>query len=284
MKVSKIFGSILSILMFMAVAVSAQTDVISAQEFMDLRKSSDDLVILDANTSKNYNAAHIKDALFVNHNDLYKKGDIAGIIQSPRVLAAYFGKLGITKTTPVVVTDDGSQKYNARVYWILKYLGAENVKLLHKDMGDWRKARVPLTSTPGKATPATFVASVNPAILADLAYVKANKDKGNVMMIDCRTADEYSGAASNSDGHIPGAININYVDLLTANGAFKSKAELTAIAKKYGITADTELILYCRTSVRATPAYVAFKNILGYDKVKVYDGAYLEWSANYPVQ
>ncbi len=284
MRVSKIFGSILSILIFIAAAVSAQTDIISAQELMDLKKNSDDLVVLDVNKRKNYDAAHIKDALFVDHNDLYKKGDISGLIESPRVLAAFFGKLGITKTTPVVVTDDGSQKYNARVYWILKYLGAENVKLLHKDMGDWRKARVPLTSTPGKATPATFTASVNPAILAELDYVKANKDKGNVVLVDCRTADEYSGAASNSDGHIPGAININYVDLLTENGAFKSAAELTAIAKKHGITPDKELILYCRTSVRATPSFVAFKNILGYKNVKVYDGAYLEWSANYPVQ
>lgn len=285
MKVSKIFGSILSILLFAVAALNAQADIISAQAFMELTKNSDNLVILDVNKSKNYNASHIKNALFVNHNDLYKDGDISGLIETPENLAAYFGKLGITENTTVVLTDDGSQKYNSRVYWILKYIGAQDVKLLHKDLGEWRKARVPLTSTPGKAKAAvTFTPTVNPDVYVDLAYVKANKDLSNVVVIDCRTPDEYNGVASNSDGHIPGAININYVDLLKENGAFNTVEALTAIAEKYGITSDKELILYCRTSVRATPSFISFKNILGYEKVKVYDGAYLEWSANFPVQ
>lgn len=271
-------------LLFVAAAVSAQTDIISAKEFMALTKSSDNLVILDVNKSKNYQASHIKDALYVNHMDLYKDGDISGLIETPENLAAFFGNLGIDENTTVVLTDDGSQKYNSRVYWILKYLGANDVKLLHKDMADWRSARVPLTSTPGKVkATATFTPTVNPAIYADLEYVKANKDREDIVLIDSRTADEYNGV-SKSEGHIPGAININYEDLLAENGAFLTADQLTAKLQEYGITPDKEIILYCKTSVRATPSFVSFKNILGYENVKVYDGAYNEWIANYPVQ
>ena len=282
MKVSKIFISLLSIVLFLASAVSAQTDIITAKEFMALTKSSDNLVILDVNKSKNYQASHIKNALHVNHMDLYKKGEISGLIETPENLATFFGNLGISENTTVVLTDDGSQKYNSRTYWILKYIGAKNVKLLHKDMNAWRSARIPLTSTPGKAKAATFTPTVNPDILVDIAYVKENKDLDNVAVIDCRTADEYNGV-KNSDGHIPGAININYEDFLTESGAFKSVEELTALAEENGLSPETEVILYCKTSVRATPAFVALTRILNYENVKVYDGAYNEWVANYPV-
>ena len=282
MKVSNFFASLLTVFLFLGAALNAQTEIITAAEFMALTKSSDNLVLIDANTAKNYQASHIKDAIFVNHNDLYQKGDISGLIETPENLAAFFGSLGITETSTIVVTDDGTQKYNARVYWILKYIGAQNVKVLHKDMNEWRAARIPLTSVAPKVKPATFTPTVNPDIFADLAYVKDNKDLENVVVVDCRTPDEYTGV-KNSEGHIPGAINIDYVNWLTDTGAFKSAEEIKALAEANGITADTEVILYCRTSVRATPAFIALKNILGLEKVRVYDGAYLEWAANYPV-
>lgn len=282
MRFSKFFASFLTLFLFLGAALNAQTDVITADEFMALTKSSDNLVVIDANTTKNYNASHIKDAVQVYHMDLYKDGDVSGLIETPENLAAYFGALGITETTPIVVTDDGSQKYNARVYWILKYLGAENVKVLHKDMNEWRKARIPLTSTPARTKPATFTPNVNPDIYADLAYVTENKDNDNVVVVDCRTPDEFAGVKS-SDGHIPGAINIDYTTFLTETGAFKTAEEIKAIAEANGITPDKEVILYCKTSVRATPAFIALKNILGLENVRVYDGAYNEWVANYPV-
>jgi thiosulfate/3-mercaptopyruvate sulfurtransferase len=283
MRNSKVFVSILCLLLFVVASLSAQTDIITAKEFMQLTKTSDDLVILDVNKSKNYAASHIKNAIHVNHMDLYNDSDISGLIETPENLAAFFGNLGITENTTVVLTDDGSQKYNSRVYWILKYLGAEDVKLLHKDMTDWRAARVPLTSTPFNAKKAvTFTPTVNPDIIVDMAYVKENKDLENVVLVDCRTADEYAGV-TNSEGHIPGAININYEDFLTETGAFKSVEALNALVAENGITADTEVILYCKTSVRATPAFIALTNILGFENVKVYDGAYNEWVANMPV-
>ena len=280
MRVSKIFASFLAF--FLVLGLNAQTDVITAAEFMALTKSSDNLVVIDANTTKNYTASHIKDAVHVYHMRLYKDGDISGIIETPENLAAYFGNLGVTETSDIVIADDGSQKYNSRVYWILKYMGAENVKVLHKDMAAWRKARVPLTSTPGKAKAAPFTPTINADIFANLAYVNDNKDKDNVVLVDCRTPDEFTGVKS-SDGHIPGAININYTTLLTDNGAYKPVEEIKAIAEANGITAETEVILYCKTSVRATPVFIALKNILGYENIRVYDGAYNEWVASQPV-
>ncbi len=281
MKVLNIIGSFILAILLVG-NVSAQVDIISAKDFMALSKSNDKLVIVDANKSKNYDVNHIKGAINIEHGDLYRPGDIDGLIKSPEDLAAFFGSKGINENSEVVIYDDGSQKYNTRIYWILKYIGANNVRILHKDMDAWRAARVPLTSAPAKYTATDFTPTVNPAIFASLDDVKARTGQPGVVLIDCRTPDEYNGV-SKSEGHLPGAININHEDLLTETGAFKTAEELKAIAEKNGITADTEILMYCRTSVRACVEFVVFKNILGYEKVRVYDGAYLEWVASNPV-
>lgn len=281
MKTLNYFGFFILSLLLSSSAWS-QVDLISAKEMMDLTKSCDNLVIVDANKPKNYNVNHIKGAINIDHNDLYKEGDIKGLIKSPEDLATYFGEKGINENSKVVVYDDGSQKYSSRVYWILKYIGAKDVLILHKDMDTWRSARVPITATPGKYKATTFTPTVNPDIYATMEDVLARKDKPGVILVDCRTADEFIGVKK-SDGHIPGAVNLNYEDLLTESGAFKNVDDLKSILEKYGITAESELILYCRTSVRAAVEFIVFKNVLGFENVKVYDGAYLEWVASHPV-
>ncbi len=283
MKILKVFVSMLAFLLIAGFNIQAQGDIISADEFMKLTKADKTVVVVDANKSSNYDANHIKGAINIYHNDLYKEGDIAGLIKSPEELAVIFGEKGISETTTVVIYDDGSQKYSSRIYWILKYLGAENVKLLHKDMDAWRKARIPLTAQATTLETVTFTPDTGKEeLMAGMHCIKKHQNDPRVVIVDNRTPDEYNGI-SKSEGHLPGAININHEDLLTETGAFKSAEELQAIAEANGITPDKEVIFYCRTSVRAGVAFAAFRNILGYKDVKVYDGAYLEWAASNPV-
>lgn len=283
MRILKVFASALVFLLLSGISLQAQGDIIAADEFMKLTKADKNVVVVDANKPSNYDANHIKGAINIYHNDLYQDGEIAGLIKSPEELAAFFGEKGISETTPVVVYDDGSQKYSSRVYWILKYLGAENVKLLHKDMDAWRKARIPLTAQATTLEAVTFTPNTDKEeVLAGMGCIKKHQDDPHVVIVDNRTADEYNGLKK-SEGHLPGAININYEDLLTDTGAFKTAEELQAIAKANGIMPDKEVIFYCRTSVRAAVAFAAFRNVLGYKDLKVYDGAYLEWAASNPV-
>lgn len=265
-------------------AVMAQGDLISAADFMAQVKSNKNLVVIDANTSANYAKSHVTDAINVPHTELYKDGPVEGLIKSPDALADYFGKKGISNTNDIVIYDDGSNKYSSRVYLVLKYLGASNVRILHKDLAEWRKSRIPLTRTPVKASPAGFTHNVDASLLADMAFVKSNMG-GSAIIIDARDEGEFNGTAEDSKGHIKGAINMPYKEVLTESGAFKTKAELEAVAKKYGITKDKTVVFYCVTSVRAAVPYVAFKSVLGYPNIKVYDGAYNEWiAANNPIE
>jgi thiosulfate/3-mercaptopyruvate sulfurtransferase len=257
----------------------AQSDIISADVFAELIKTNEDVVIVDANKSKDYMASHVKNAIHINHLDMYRDGEIAGMLMGPNDLADFFGKKGISVTTPVIIYDDGSQKYNSRVYWALKYLGAENVKITHRDMDAWNKANIMLTSNTTAEKPVIFTPNVDATLNVPMEYVKKYKDDQNTVLVDARTKAEYAGIVK-SAGHIPGAISLNYETILDDDGAFLPKETLEKIFKEKEITPDKEIILYCKTSVRATPIFVALTNILAYNNVKVYDGAYNEWVAN----
>ncbi len=260
-------------ILFMSSTAIAQGDIIGAADFMKLYKTDKSLVIIDASQESSFMKIHIKNAVNIPHKALYKEGAIEALIMDPADLAKVFGENGVSNNANIVVYDGGSQKYSSRVYWILKYMGAENVKLLHKEMGEWRKARVPLTGTPSRIKATTFTPNVNNSIIANMAEVKS----GNAIILDVRAADEFDGSADNSEGHIPNSVNINYEDFLTESGAFKSKADIESLLKTKGITSSSKVIGYCRTSVRAAVVYAAFVDVLGWNNFKVYDGAYAEW-------
>ena len=266
---------ILAIVGLFAASSTAQGDIVSAADFMKLVKSDKSLVIIDASKAESYQKVHVKNAVNIPHATLYQESEVEGLIVEPAELANIFGAKGISEKNTIVIYDGGSQKYSSRVYWILKYLGAPNVKILHKDMDQWKKSRVPVTKMPTKVTSATFTPNVNKSIITDMAYVKS----GKATIIDVRDDDEYNGTADNSDGHIPKAIHLNYKDLLDDSEAFLSKDEMEKVVAKYGLTPNTPIAAYCRTSVRAGVLYAALVNVLGYTNVKVYDGAYSEWVA-----
>lgn len=259
-----------------------QTDIISASDFAALVKSDKNLKIIDASKASTYKTSHLKNAVNIPHLTLYKEGDIEGLIKSPADLAKIFGSKGVSEKNTIVVYDGGSQKYSTRVYWILKYLGAPNVKILHKNTADWKKARLAPTRMAAAIKTTTFTPAVKSAISADMAAVKSGQKDANTIIVDVRKPDEFNGTSTNpvSEGHIPGAVNINHLDLLTAAEAYKSKAEIEKIVASKGISADKTVIVYCKTSVRAGVLYVALTQILGYKNIKVYDGAYNEWKAN----
>ena len=254
----------------------AQGDVITAEEFMDIYKSNENLIVVEASNPKTYKSAHIKNAIFIDHYDFYREDvDIPGILKSPEDIAAFLGSQGIDENSQIVIYDEGSQKYSTRAYFVLKYVGAQNVKILHKDLNKWRKARIPITSVPATLEATTFTLDQQD-VFASTEYVADNKDREDVTLMDFRSADEYNGI-ENSEGHIPGAIHLDYMDLLTDTGAFKAKEEIETMINDLGFNTENEVIVSCRTGIKAAVGFAALTNLLGLENVKLYDGSYLQW-------
>jgi len=277
MKNIKILSSFIIAFLFFIPSLVAQGDFISAKEFSKIIKDKNTRVI-STQKLKNFKTSHITASVHVDHHDLYKTSGPEGVLLSSSALASYFGKKGISNTNMIIIYDDGKNKYSSRVYWVLKYLGAKNVKLLHKDMKAWRSARIPITKTISKPKATTFAAHVDKSVIVNAAWVKSHLTDANVVIIDARHITEYNGTSEKpvSKGHIPGAVNIEWKKMINENGSLKSAEELKKIFAAKGVTSGKTIVVYCATSVRAGIEYVALKS-LGFSNVKVYDGAYNEW-------
>lgn len=258
----------------------AQADVISVKDYLKIMKDKN-TVLISARKPVDYKKVHIVNAVNVNHKDLYKTGPILSMMKSPAEMAKILGSKGVSETKNIVIYDSGTGKYSGRLYWILKYMGAKNVKILDGHIDAWKAARKPVTRMPSKVKPATFTANVNKGMNVDLAYVTKAKTNSNVILLDVRSPEEFNGTKVSKirKGTIPGSKNIEFKYVLNSKKMLKSKEELAKLFKSKGITADKEVILFCETSVRAGIVYLALTSVLDYPNVKVYDGAYYEWQS-----
>lgn len=264
--------------MLVAAAVSAQ-DLISEKDLAKISKN-DDVVVVWAGAADGYKV-HITGSISIPHSTLCNNEPIRNVIKSPEEMAKILGEHGVCPDKTIVVYDEGSTKYAGRMYWMLKYLGASDVKMLNGNMKAWKAGRKPITGAPGKAKPCTFTPKVDASQLAKMDEVKKAVDNDAYVIVDARTPEEYAGTAETElerPGHIPSAVNVNYETLADAKGLLKSNDALTSMFESKGITKDKTVIVYCETSVRAGVIYMALKG-LGYENVKVYDGAYLEWQS-----
>jgi len=255
---------------------------IGTKEFAAELKNNKDLVLIDVLAADAYARQHIKGAINIPHKDLYKLGGFEGELKAPAELATIFGDKGVGKDSHIIIYDDGSQKYNSRVWWILKYLGATDVNLLHKEMGELEQSRIPLTNSPTLLKPVTFSVQLNAEMNISMAGVKAQINKPDAILLDAREKDEFDGMDKDkrSKGHIPGAKWMNFKEVLTSTGDFKTKEEIISTASKFGIDPGKEIVVYCQTGIKAATLYVALHEIAGFANVKLYAGAYAEWAAS----
>ncbi len=269
MNPTKLFSFLLITILFLTNTFAQ--DLITAKEFIALQKEKPNLVIVDASKDKLYAAAHIEGAINIPYAILNEKEPkIDGTMLPLENVAKILGNKGVSNDDTIVVYDEGTQKYATLVYWIFKYLGAKDVKVLHKEMNAFRDARVKLTSEVPTVKAKTFTVNLVPEINA-----------ANVIIIDTRTPDEFNGVRNEkstySNGHIKGAINIPYESLVkTGTNVFISPDEFKKLA---GIELSPEktYLLYCKTGIKGATLYTYMTSVLGFKNVKNYKGAYAEW-------
>ncbi len=256
-------------------------DLISAKELANIMKDKN-VRIISTRKASDYAKVHITGAINFDHHTLYKSGTIKSIIKSPTDMAKLFGAKGISNTNKIIIYGTGSGKSSGRLYWILKYLGCKDVKVLDGHLTAWRAARKPVTKVKPTIKATTFTAKPVSSYFATTNYVKSNLKNSKVVIVDNRSKAEFTGAKGETvkKGHIPGAVFFEFKNVINpSTKKIKSKAQLEKIFKDAGITPDKEVILYCESSVRSGIVFLVLKTILKYPKVRVYDGAFYEWVA-----
>ncbi|TMK84154.1 MAG: sulfurtransferase, partial [Actinobacteria bacterium] len=186
---------------------------------------------------------------------------------------------GVGPDTTVVLYGGNNNWFAAYAYWLLKYLGLGNVKLLNGGRKKWELESRLLTQE-APSYPAGRLTIENPVrgdIRAFRDYVLGRVEEGNSSFIDVRSPEEYRGEKLAPDhlpqeqaqvpGHIPGAANIPWAKAANEDGTFKSVEELTALYQGAGSTPEKEVIAYCRSGERPSHTWFALTELLGYPKV-----------------
>jgi thiosulfate/3-mercaptopyruvate sulfurtransferase len=265
------------------------SNLISVQE---LRERLDDpkFVVVDtrfnlkdpAEGRRAYEQSHLPGAVYFDlDQDLSSpKGQHGGRHPLPdlQVFVRKLEHAGIGNTTMVVAYDDSGSMYAGRLWWLLKYLGHDAVKLLDGGLGAWREAGFDLTTDLPKRKPALFTVDLRPEMLVDMAEVRAKLADPGTLLIDARAVERYRGDVEPLDpkaGHIPGAINKPFTDNLEA-GRFKRPERLKERFHK-AMEAD-EVIVYCGSGVTAAHNLLALDEA-GITGARLYAGSWSDWSS-----
>lgn len=184
--------------------------------------------------------------------------------------------LGIAPSDEIVIYDGGTF-YASRLWWILEQLGHARKSILNGGLPGWIAAGGELQT--GSVVPEPgdepYVGRPNEQAIATITEVEAAVNDPAVVLIDARTADEYAA------GHIPGAINIPFLENAEQDGLqlWKSADALRSLYGEAGITEEMPVIAYCTTGVRSAATYFALR-LVGYDKIALFTGSFKEWSSD----
>lgn len=266
---------------FLFVQFSIASDLIEAKEMAKIMKDKN-VIVVSAQKASLYSDFHITGSINLPPAKLTNNEPIPYINKSVAEMEKIIGSKGISETNTIIVYDEGSSKYSGRLYWVFKYLGVANVKILNGGIEAWKVNRKPVTASPTTLKATTFKANVQPQFIASLDEVKKASTSDSYVIIDARSTAEYEGTDETDlrKGHIPSAVHIEYKDIIATNGTLKSPEALKALYESKGVTANKTVIIYCKTSVRAAIEYAALYSVLGYPNVKVFDGAMCEWCSD----
>jgi thiosulfate/3-mercaptopyruvate sulfurtransferase len=239
--------------------------------------------ILDARPKSDYQTSHIPNAVWVDH-DAWSKTFAKE--QDAKQWQELIGRLGINIDTPVVIYDDQSTNRAARIWWILRYWGIRDVKLLNGGWKAWTTPRKGLSAAPNaftkevpKVDAVEISLSPHPQRLATKVQLLKSLPKHEFQIIDARSESEYCGEADTAkrNGAIPGAIHKEWTEVIDKKTQrFKSPQELAELFEEAGIKLDQPSVTYCQSGGRA--AVMAFAlELMGAEYVRNYYRSWSEW-------
>jgi thiosulfate/3-mercaptopyruvate sulfurtransferase len=186
---------------------------------------------------------------------------------------------GVDDDSFVVCYDSGAMLAAARAWWVLSYLGANNVRVLDGGFRAWARTGRPMATGDGRAVRAgSFTARPGARRLLTAADVPAYAGEGR--LLDARSAGRYAGEGETIDpvaGHIPGAVSTPATSLLDASGRMKSPEDLLALFAERDIGAGTDVALYCGSGVSACTIALSLAAAGLTDDPGVYVGSWSDW-------
>ena len=249
----------------MAIVVTAQ--------WLEAQRDTPTLVLLDPRRPMRYLQGHLKGAVNL---PAYKAFDAEGKLLPDDHLQRWIGAAGLDDQTIPVIYDSYDGQNGAMLAWLLEYFGRSDVHMLSVFYERWVADGHEVFYKPVTPMPRAFTAHVNPRLR--MAIDDLRREPG-LKLIDFRSREEYTGQQDRDGkpGHIPGAVNIVWRDLIGPRQELLASPEkIQQLVSAVGIQPGDTIVAYCRLGMRAAVGYLALQQA-GYD-VRLYDRSYAEWA------
>jgi len=245
-------------------------------------------VEVDVDTTA-YDQGHLPDAVGWNWTSQLTDGvrrDIVG----REAFQALLRSSGIGSDTTVVLYGDNHNWFAAWAYWQLKLYGHGDVRILDGGRALWFQRGLP-TTTEAPNPPTTDYRLPEPSfgLRAFRDDIHARIGDPSLALVDVRSPAEFSGEllapahlpqeGAQRAGHVPGAANVPWASAVREDGTFRPLDELRALYAASGITPDREVVAYCRIGERSSHTWFVLHELLGYPRVRNYDGSWSEWGS-----
>jgi thiosulfate/3-mercaptopyruvate sulfurtransferase len=238
-----------------------------------------------------YDRGHVPTALKVHwKHDL--QDPVRREFIGAEAFAALMDRLGVENHTEVVLYGGNNNWFAAYAYWYFKYYGHESVRLMDGGRKKWELEQRQLAAEVPRVVSGSGYRVKPPAqeIRALRDMVAGVLGNGEYGLVDVRSPDEYNGTllapahlpqeGAQRGGHIPGARNVPWAKAVDpATGAFLPPDQLRSLYEGHGLTADREIIAYCRIGERSAHTWFVLYELLGYPRVRNYDGSWTEWGS-----
>lgn len=244
-------------------------------------------VEVDVDTTA-YSQGHIPGAVGWDWTSQLSDG-VRRDLASREDFSALLSRSGIGPGTTIVLYGDNNNWFAAFAYWQLKLFGQDDVRIINGGRKYWLDHGLPIT-TDEPSYPETGIQLPEPdfGLRAYRDDILPRLGDTELVLVDVRSPAEYNGEiiappgmseTAQRPGRIPGAASIPWGQTVREDGTFKSPEELKALYEAKGVTSDKDIIAYCRIGERSSHSWFVLHELLGYQRVRNYDGSWTEWGS-----
>ena len=257
--------------------------IIGAEEALAL-SAEQGTVLVDTQKANFYQMEHVKGAVNISRADIVVMEPYSNLVGTKAQIENVLGSNGISNDTTVLIYDNNKNMDSARLWWTMLAYGhsPDKIKVVSGGLSALRAEGASIDNDSVDSARVSYEAKdLDTSMIAELKDVKAQVDNpdANTFIIDTRTLEEYG------EGTIPGSIHYNFENNNFGDSSYKPADQIRIAYLELGIEPDDTVIMFCKTSIRGAQTYLALYNA-GYRNLKLYDGAWVEWSSkpSLPVQ